>query len=89
MKSKERQKNILKHIQDYCLDCSSGELLERKNCPVDYCPLHPFRMGKNDTCATDLLRAIRVHCLHCAGDSASNVRKCPKDNCYLFNLRMG
>lgn len=36
----------IKAIRKKCVDCSGGILKEVKECPIEYCPLHPFRMGK-------------------------------------------
>jgi hypothetical protein len=38
---------ILKVIRSKCLDCSGGQPSEVRYCPVEACPLHPYRMGKN------------------------------------------
>lgn len=39
--------NPVKAIRAYCLECSCGATSEVKECPVNKCPLYPFRMGKN------------------------------------------
>ena len=39
--------NPVKAIREFCLECSCGQTSEVKNCPVDKCPLYPFRFGKN------------------------------------------
>lgn len=39
--------NPVKVIRAYCLECSNGQPSEVKYCPVEKCPLFPFRMGKN------------------------------------------
>lgn len=39
--------NVLRAIKLKCLDCSSYNILEIKECPVKNCPLYPFRLGKN------------------------------------------
>lgn len=39
--------NPLQAIRAKCLDCSAGQPSEVRECPVDRCALHPFRMGKN------------------------------------------
>ena len=36
-----------KAIRAKCLDCCCGQAYEVKLCPVERCPLHPFRFGKN------------------------------------------
>lgn len=39
--------NPVKVIRAYCLECSNGQPSEVKYCPVEKCPLFPFRFGKN------------------------------------------
>ena len=39
--------NVLRAIKLKCLDCSSYNTNEIKECPVNLCPLYPFRLGKN------------------------------------------
>ena len=34
-------------IRAKCLDCSNGSSNEVKLCPVERCPLFPFRFGQN------------------------------------------
>jgi hypothetical protein len=29
------------------LECSNGSPLEVKECPIDDCPIYPYRLGKN------------------------------------------
>ena len=36
----------MKAIRAKCIDCTCGQLLEIRLCPIDDCPLHPYRMGK-------------------------------------------
>jgi len=43
------QKKILtpiKAIRAKCLDCSCGQFIEAKNCPIKDCSLYPYRMGR-------------------------------------------
>lgn len=41
------QKNsALLAIRAKCLECSCGSDAEIRKCPVTYCALYPFRMGK-------------------------------------------
>ena len=40
-------KNPVKAIRAFCLECSGGSTSEVKCCPVEKCPLYPFRFGKN------------------------------------------
>jgi len=35
----------MKAIRQKCLDCSCGQVLEIKECPIKKCPLYSFRMG--------------------------------------------
>jgi hypothetical protein len=39
--------NPVKAIRAFCLGCSGDSTAEVKNCHIEMCPLHPFRMGKN------------------------------------------
>lgn len=43
----EYKKNPVKAIREKCLECSNGQPSEVKYCPVEKCPLYPFRLGKN------------------------------------------
>ncbi len=40
-------KSPIKAIKAKCLDCSCDSATEVKECPVEDCPLYPFRFGKN------------------------------------------
>lgn len=35
----------LKSIRAKCLDCNLGNAAEVRNCHIETCPLHPYRMG--------------------------------------------
>ena len=37
----------LKAIRKNCLDCCNGSAKEVKLCPIEDCPLHQFKFGKN------------------------------------------
>lgn len=39
--------NVLRAIKLKCLDCSTYNINEIKECPVKECSLYPFRLGKN------------------------------------------
>lgn len=39
--------NPVKAIRAKCLDCCCAQANEVKLCPVENCPLWPFRFGKN------------------------------------------
>lgn len=41
------QKNPVKAIREFCLDCSGGSSSEVKCCTSRNCPLYAFRFGKN------------------------------------------
>lgn len=34
-------------IRQKCLDCCCGQPSEVRLCPIERCPIHPFRMGTN------------------------------------------
>ncbi len=36
----------IKSIRQKCLDCSGGARKEVALCPVENCPLYPYRFGK-------------------------------------------
>jgi len=36
----------IKAIRAKCIDCCAGSRTEVRICHIDYCPLHPYRMGK-------------------------------------------
>lgn len=44
----------IKAIRAYCIECSGGMTKEVKLCPVEKCPLYPYRMGKRPTADTDI-----------------------------------
>ena len=37
----------VKAIRANCIECSGHNFAEVKRCEMDYCPLYPYRMGKN------------------------------------------
>ena len=39
--------NVLRAIRLKCLDCSTYNINEIKECSVKNCPLYPFRLGNN------------------------------------------
>ena len=47
MKTEKKNTNPVKAIRAYCLECTCGSTAEVKLCPIDDCPLFPFRFGKN------------------------------------------
>lgn len=38
-------KTPIKSIRAKCLECSCGQIVEVRLCPVTDCPLYPYRMG--------------------------------------------
>lgn len=38
---------VLKAVRAKCLNCSAGSAKEVDLCPIDDCPLFPFRYGKD------------------------------------------
>lgn len=45
--AKREIRTPVKAIRANCLDCCNGSSTEVALCPVDYCPLYPYRLGKN------------------------------------------
>ena len=45
--AEEKRLTPIKAIRRKCLDCSNGSAHEVKLCPVDRCPLYPYRFGTN------------------------------------------
>ena len=43
----ENKVSVLKAVRLKCLDCSCGSAHEVSLCPIESCPLFPFRFGKN------------------------------------------
>jgi hypothetical protein len=44
----------IKAIRKKCLDCTCGQVLEIRECPVIECPLYPYRMGRRPDKATQI-----------------------------------
>lgn len=69
----EKKISPLKAIRLKCLECSNGSNHEVRLCPVEKCPLHIFRFGKNPNRAgvggTGTFKAEQTHS---ASDPASN-----------------
>ena len=42
----------IKAIRKKCLDCTCGQLVEIRECPVINCSLYPYRMGRRPDQAT-------------------------------------
>lgn len=43
----EYEHSPLKAIRAKCMECSCDSISEIKNCPIEKCPLFPFRFGRN------------------------------------------
>lgn len=37
----------VKAMRENCVDCVGGEISRIRNCPIDTCPLWPYRMKRN------------------------------------------
>jgi hypothetical protein len=44
----------MKAIRAKCIDCCCGEKKEIRYCPIERCPLWPYRMGKRPVKDTDI-----------------------------------
>ncbi len=44
----------LRAIRANCLDCMAGNAAEVRRCPLEGCPLYPFRMGHNPNVRREL-----------------------------------
>ena len=44
----------MKAIRAKCIDCCCGEKKEIRLCPIERCPLWPYRMGKRPVKDTDI-----------------------------------
>ena len=42
----EKKLTPVKAIRAKCIDCSCGDKKEVRLCPIEWCPLWPYRMGK-------------------------------------------
>jgi hypothetical protein len=45
----------IKAIRSKCLDCSCGQIVEIRNCPIKDCSLYPYRMGRRPKQESDPL----------------------------------
>ncbi|MFX1538555.1 MAG: hypothetical protein ACFFDI_30560 [Promethearchaeota archaeon] len=80
----------LEAVRKYCLWCCCNQSKEVRLCPVNKCPLYPFRFGRNPDKQHKLnLKIIRRKCINCSGFSLSDVRECWDQNCALYPFRMG
>ena len=43
----EKKISPIKAIRQNCIECCCGDKNEVKLCPVEGCPLYPFRLGHN------------------------------------------
>jgi hypothetical protein len=42
-------KTAVKSIRAYCIECGDGTYKEVRLCPIDDCPLYPYRFGRRPT----------------------------------------
>ena len=54
----------IKAIRLKCLECSAASAAEVRRCPIEDCPLWPYRLGHRPT---DADRAAHLVALSCAG----------------------
>lgn len=79
-------------IRAKCLECSNDSRKEIRECPIQTCPLYPFRMGKRPSRAEAKFtasKAIRKECLECYCGNKVGVRECKRGDCTLWIYRMG
>lgn len=72
----EYKHNPVKAIREKCLECSNGQPSEVKYCPVEKCPLYPFRLGKNPFRKREMTEEQRK----AVGDRLREARKTASDN---------
>jgi len=86
----------LKAVRHKCLDCCCESNAEVEKCPVESCPLHPFRFGTYPSShrgTKSVLRPIREHCMDCMPESFKRgqtaVGHCEKKCCPIWPYRLG
>lgn len=80
--------NRRKAIRLKCLDCSGFYEKEVRDCPINDCPLYPFRSGQGKQNPKKRDKAIKTYCRHiCMLNQKSEVTKCLSVECPLFNFR--
>lgn len=47
----------IKAIRAKCLDCCCGQAKEVRLCPIEKCPLYPYRFGKRPQVGNDTRKA--------------------------------
>lgn len=89
MTTKTRIPTPLKAIRAKCLDCTSNQHKEIRECGRFDCPLHKLRSGRRNT-GTWPVATMRRYCVEfcCYGDSVE-VRLCEAYNCPLWSYRFG
>jgi hypothetical protein len=86
-------------IRYRCLDCL-GEMYDAKgnlltgfaavrNCDLEDCALHGFRMGYGKAASGSRIKAIRKKCLECCCDQYKEIELCPTQTCSLYEFRFG
>ncbi len=84
-------------IREKCLNCSALSVNEVKNCLLNNCALHPYRLGKNPNfnCSSSKkkykssVKSIRDKCIECCNGSKREVKLCPLEDCALHPFRFG
>ena len=86
----EKYYTPLQALRKKCLDCGCNQYKEVELCPVQDCPLWPYRFGRIPTPKpeTTVLQAMRAKCLDCS-ETSNDVRECWHEDCYLYIFRIG
>ena len=75
-------------IRKRCIDCAGGDRKAARDCEMEDCPLHPFRMGKGRQDAKKRQQAVRDYCLWCMAGQKHLVNQCHQKDCPFFAYRL-
>ena len=82
----------LRAARHKCLDCCCESAEEVQLCPVEGCPLWPFRFGsypEDHQGPKSVLKPIKLKCKDCAPEPRDAVENCPKKCCPTWPYRLG
>lgn len=82
----------LRAVRFKCLDCCCESAHEVNLCPVESCPLWPFRSGsypENHQGARSVLKPIKHKCQDCIPEKLNGVRDCSRKCCPIWPYRLG
>lgn len=82
----------LRAVRHFCLDCCSEHSEEVLLCPVEGCPLWPFRFGAypdDHQGPKSVLKPIKLKCKDCAPEPWDAVKNCIKKCCPIWPYRLG